>query len=585
MANLTVSPSDSIRAANSNDVPSVFQLPQYQPRAARVNDPPIYDGTPGTLANFITHVKMCINVDRSRFANEISKICFLCSFMSGHAFSWAQPFLDALDTDQPLPACMQSLSTFIDALREAFGEVNAQLHVETSLLNLRQGKGSTAEYAATFRRLASQTRYNEPALLGIFRHSLSDDVKDALATRIVPSDLWPFVTCCIELDNLIRDRAQQRKLSNNSHSRHSGSTNRSRFIPPPAFTKPMQPSTPDSVEPMDLDVSFTRKFKPLTTKEKQRRRNLGLCMYCGDDGHAAPNCPKKSGKGPTQASILTTAMIDSGAMSNFIDSNFVKHHDIPLYPREIPAIVQNVDGSSISSGVVTHESRLSLTTGNHSEHIVLDSVSLGHYPVILGISWLTIHNPIIHWDTRKIVFSSQFCSTNCLTYSPIVNASSENVDYKCTKADSIKATSSYDIKVVSAASFSKLVADGEIAYTLNKPTPDPQLVINTCAATDLAPCLTVNVPTKYSEYLDVFSEANASSLPDHGPADHQIPLSDGSHPPFGPIYPLSQDELKALSEYLKENLANGFIRRSSSPAAAPILFVKKKDGSLHILSH
>ncbi|EIE91154.1 hypothetical protein RO3G_15865 [Rhizopus delemar RA 99-880] len=248
-------------------------------------------------------------------------------------------------------------------------------------------------------------------------------------------------------------------------------------------------------------------------------------------------------------------------MSNFIDSNFVKHHNIPLYPREIPAIVQNVDGSSISSGVVTHESRLSLTT---------------------GISWLTIHNPIIHWDTRKIVFSSQFCSTNCLTYSPVVNASSENVDYKCIKADSIKATSSYDIKVVSAASFSKLVADGEIAYTLNKSTSDPQLVINTCAATDLAPCLTVNVPTKYSEYLDVFSEANASSLPDHGPADHQIPLSDGSHPPFGPIYPLSQDELKALSEYLKENLANGFIRRSSSPAAAPILFVKKKDGSLRL---
>ncbi|KAG1021020.1 hypothetical protein G6F43_014294 [Rhizopus delemar] len=68
MANLTVSPSDSIRAANTNDVPSAFQLPpQYQPRATRVNDPPIYDGTPGTLANFLTHVKMCINVDRSRF--------------------------------------------------------------------------------------------------------------------------------------------------------------------------------------------------------------------------------------------------------------------------------------------------------------------------------------------------------------------------------------------------------------------------------------------------------------------------------------------------------------------------------------
>jgi len=30
------------------------------------------------------------------------------------------------------------------------------------------------------------------------------------------------------------------------------------------------------------------------------------------------------------------------------------------------------------------------------------------------------------------------------------------------------------------------------------------------------------------------------------------------------------------------NLANGFIQRSSSPAAAPILFAKKKDGGLRL---
>jgi hypothetical protein len=45
---------------------------------------------------------------------------------------------------------------------------------------------------------------------------------------------------------------------------------------------------------------------------------------------------------------------------------------------------------------------------------------------------------------------------------------------------------------------------------------------------------------------------------------------------------LSAIELKALDEYLKENLAKGFIRQSSSPAGAPILFVKKSDGSLRL---
>ena len=50
---------------------------------------------------------------------------------------------------------MTSLTAFTTALREAFDEVNAQLHIGTSLFNLRQGKGSTTEYTTIFRLLAS----------------------------------------------------------------------------------------------------------------------------------------------------------------------------------------------------------------------------------------------------------------------------------------------------------------------------------------------------------------------------------------------------------------------------------------------
>ena len=43
---------------------------------------------------------------------------------------------------------------------------------------------------------------------------------------------------------------------------------------------------------------------------------------------------------------------------------------------------------------------------------------------------------------------------------------------------------------------------------------------------------------------------------------------------------MSQNELKAQKEWIDDNLAKGFIRPSSSPAASPMLFVKKKEGSL-----
>ena len=51
-------------------------------------------------------------------------------------------------------------------------------------------------------------------------------------------------------------------------------------------------------------------------------------------------------------------------------------------------------------------------------------------------------------------------------------------------------------------------------------------------------------------------------------------------PLFSPIYMLSEVEQLTLWDFLDENLANKFICLSKSPAGAPILFIKKKDGSL-----
>lgn len=45
---------------------------------------------------------------------------------------------------------------------------------------------------------------------------------------------------------------------------------------------------------------------------------------------------------------------------------------------------------------------------------------------------------------------------------------------------------------------------------------------------------------------------------------------------------MSRAELEALKKYLEENLSKKFIQHSSSPAGAPVLFVKKSDGSLRL---
>ncbi|MBW0549530.1 hypothetical protein O181_089245 [Austropuccinia psidii MF-1] len=87
------------------------------------------------------------------------------------------------------------------------------------------------------------------------------------------------------------------------------------------------------------------------------------------------------------------------------------------------------------------------------------------------------------------------------------------------------------------------------------------------------------VPSVYHQYLDVLSKVKAEKLPPHRACDHHIEL-EGSPPPVGVIYSLSNQESDTLRAYISQNVEKGFIRPSSSSAGAPILFVKKKDGGL-----
>ena len=87
---------------------------------------------------------------------------------------------------------------------------------------------------------------------------------------------------------------------------------------------------------------------------------------------------------------------------------------------------------------------------------------------------------------------------------------------------------------------------------------------------------------EYADYGDVASEENASTLPAHQDHDHVIELQPGTQPPHRPIYNLSEKELEVLQEYLESAMNKGWIRPSTSPAGAPILFVPKKDGGLRL---
>ena len=91
------------------------------------------------------------------------------------------------------------------------------------------------------------------------------------------------------------------------------------------------------------------------------------------------------------------------------------------------------------------------------------------------------------------------------------------------------------------------------------------------------------VSSEYADFADVFSPKLSAELLEHMKInDHAIELVDDWQPLYGAIYSLGPVELEILKAYIKNNLANGFIRPSKSPAGAPIYFDKKLDNSLRL---
>ena len=196
---------------------------------------------------------------------------------------------------------------------------------------------------------------------------------------------------------------------------------------------------------------------------------------------------------------------------------------------------------------------------------------LGHYPLILGIPWLRHHNPRIDWEKDTMDFISSRYTTVC-TLRP-------------TKATTMEIPPprprTIDIAAVSITGFRKTIKKEKCLHKA--------ATTFAISATDIDTMLkepdqdrAAEIREEYQEFMKLFSEVEANRLPPHRPGHHRIQLREGTTPSFEPQYSLSKQELQALRKWLDENLTKGFIKPSSSPTGSPILFVKKKDGSLQL---
>ncbi len=102
------------------------------------------------------------------------------------------------------------------------------------------------------------------------------------------------------------------------------------------------------------------------------------------------------------ASVSTSALLDSRATRMFINQSFVQKHQLETTSLPQPVLMHNVDGSTNENGSVMEEVHITLHFGHHSERAHLAVANLGQQMVIIGHSWLTLHNPEVDWATQKV---------------------------------------------------------------------------------------------------------------------------------------------------------------------------------------
>lgn len=241
------------------------------------------------------------------------------------------------------------------------------------------------------------------------------------------------------------------------------------------------------------------------------------------------------------------ALIDCGAEENFLSQRWVVEQGLRATSSTMAA--KTIDDHKV---VIYGEHMLS-TAAIDSKGVQRESqqkfyaCDMHAYDMILGWTWLRQMNPDCHWDDSTWYYREQ----------PHIVAETARQFQKTLQGE----TCVYAVYISVADSMSAT-----------------ELSIMTTRLDDTIPL----IPTEYKDYVDVFDEDAAARLPTQTHTTHAIELVEGSKVPYGPIYHLSELELRTLREYLADSENKGWIRKSKSPAGAPILFVPKKDGSLRL---
>jgi len=202
------------------------------------------------------------------------------------------------------------------------------------------------------------------------------------------------------------------------------------------------------------------------------------------------------------------------------------------------------------------------------------------YDVILGMPWLKKANPLVDWKTGGWRFEFKEKEMK-LQGSRDARAALEAARSCYVAAILPSNPSSFDPPGPAHPSDDPRAA----SMSAQREPHEPEEAAQPSTADGTQP--SDAIPEAYRNLSDFFTTSDVLPTPkpdgklrSHA---HHIVLEDGAQPPWGPIYPLSATELETLRNWLTKAEQKGWIRPSTSPCGAPVIFVPKKGGELRLV--
>ena len=238
------------------------------------------------------------------------------------------------------------------------------------------------------------------------------------------------------------------------------------------------------------------------------------------------------------------ALVDPGATHSFILVSFTERHQIESQPIDGRMVVSVPDGDIMISKRIVPGSRSVIQNKDFPTDLIV--LGIHDFDIVLGMDWLSKHRATLDCYKKDV---------------RLVRPKEPGVIFRGIGREIAPS-------LINATIVSKMLrkgCQGYLAFVVDRRQEGTWLE---------------DIPI-VQEFPDVFTD-DISGLPPDRAIEFVIKLIPRTEPISVPPYRMAPADLKELKAQLEEFLSKGFIRPSISLWGAPVLFVKKKDGSLRL---